>query len=297
MLCKNCKICGKLGRSYYERKYSSSELLKYFKIYYGIEHINILKDHLRDKDFSILKCSDCNFVWQKYIPSDEFSNILYEKIIDQELSFRKSKNLEKLLKNKIRFKYNAIYKLKNKKKLNVLDFGSGWGSWLLNLDQNKVNMFAFEISPTRKSYLVKNGVKVLDAQEINNYDNFFDYIRLEQVLEHIPNIKECMELIKKISNKNVLLEVGVPDGVKVIKDPKYITINKGPIQPLEHLNCFSNQSLKKFIKHYDFEPFTFRDILNLYFNKSILSYVGIKTFLKEIFDNFFSTNIKFKIKL
>lgn len=297
MLCKNCKICGKLGRPYYERKYSSSELLKYFEIYYGIEHINILKDHLRDKDFSILKCSDCNFVWQKYIPSDVFSNILYEKIIDQELSFRKSKNLEKLLKNKIRFKYNAIYKLKNKKKLNVLDFGSGWGSWLLNLDQNKVNMFAFEISPTRKNYLVKNGVNVLDAQEINNYDNFFDYIRLEQVLEHIPNIKECMELIKKISNKNVLLEVGVPDGLKVIKDPKYITINKGPIQPLEHLNCFSNQSLKKFIKHYDFEPYTFRDILNLYFNKSILSYVGIKTFLKEIFDNFFSTNIKFKIKL
>ena len=297
MLCENCKICGKLGRYYYEKKYSSSELLEYFKKYYGVEHINILKDHLKDKDFSILKCFDCNFVWQKYIPSDEFSNILYEKIIDQELSFRKSKNLEKLLKNKIRFKYNAVYKLKNKKKLNVLDFGSGWGSWLLNLDQNKANMFAFEISSTRKGYLIKNGVNVLDEQEINNYDNFFDYIRLEQVLEHIPDIKECMELIKKISNKNVLLEVGVPDGLKVIKDPKFITINKGPIQPLEHLNCFSNQSLKKFIKLYDFEPYTFKDILNLYLNKSILSLIGFKTFLKEIFDNFFSTTIKFRIKL
>ncbi len=297
MSCENCKICGKLGTSYFERKYSNSELLEFFEKFYGAQHINILKDYLKEKDFSILKCFDCNFIWQKFIPDDEFSDILYEKIIDKELSLKKSKNLEKLLKNKIKFKFNSVYKLKNKKKLNVLDFGAGWGSWLLNLDQNKANTFAFEISPTRKAYLIEKGVNVIDKQEINKYINFFDYIRLEQVLEHIPDINNCMELIKKLSKKNALLEVGVPNGFKEIKNSKFITINKGPIQPLEHLNCFSNQSLKKFIKLYNFEPYSFKDILNLYFNKSIFSIVGFKTFFKEIFDNFFSTTIKFKIKL
>ena len=137
-------------------------------------------------------------------------------------------------------------------------------------------------------------VNVLNDFEIQKYNNYFDYIRLEQVLEHLPDINSCMVLISKISNKNTILDIGVPNGKKQIEDSNYIVIKKGPIQPLEHLNCFSNKSLKKFITNYDFEPFYFKDILDVYFNKSTFSLLGFKILFREIFDNFFSTTIKFK---
>ena len=163
---ENCKICGKLGHHYFELKYSSVEIVEYFKSFYGVAHSDILNDYLRDKKFSILKCFDCNFIWQKFIPNEEFSNLLYEKIIDKDISFNKSKNLESLLKKKNKFKFNAVFNYFHKKKLNVLDFGAGWGSWLLSLDQNKANIFAYEISNTRKDYLIKNGINVLDENQI-----------------------------------------------------------------------------------------------------------------------------------
>ena len=161
----------------------------------------------------------------------------------------------------------------------------------------KVNRFAFEISPSRKSYLNHLGIKVLNDFNIKNYNNYFDYIRLEQVLEHIPDLNTCMILIKKLSKKNTILEVGVPDGKKLIQESKFITITKGPIQPLEHLNCFSNQSLKKFMMKYDFEPINFSDIFSLYFNKSLFTLTGVRILIIEVLNNFFSTTIKFKNKI
>lgn len=63
------------------------------------------------------------------------------------------------------------------------------------------------------------------------------------------------------------------------------------------MNCFSNQSLKKFMMKYDFEPINFSDILSLYFNKSLLTLTGFKILISEVLNNLFSTTIKFKNKI
>ena len=296
-LIKNCKICGKQGLQFFEKKYSLNEFNEFFENFYGPKHIDILKQYLKDDYFSILKCFDCNFIWQKFIPDEHFSNTLYEEVINKEQSLKKSKKLASLLLKRYQFNFNTIYNYLKKTKINVLDFGAGWGTWLTSLDNEKVNRFAFEISPSRKSHLNHLGIKVLNDLSIKNYDNYFDYIRLEQVLEHIPDLDTCMVLIKKLSKKNTILEVGVPDGKKLIKDSKFISITKGPIQPLEHLNCFSNQSLKKFMMKYNFEPINFSDILSLYFNKSLFTLTGVKILISEVLNNFFSTTIKFKNKI
>ena len=68
-----------------------------------------------------------------------------------------------------------------------------------------------------------------------------DYIRIEQVLEHIPDLKSCKKLIKNI--KKMLAWSWYQMGLKKFKNSKYIKIKKGPIQPLT-FKCFSNKSLK-----------------------------------------------------
>ena len=99
ILINNCKICGKKGHFFFEKKYSFNEFDEYFKNFYGIKYLEFIKEYLKDDFFSILKCYDCDFIWQKLIPDEEFSNILYEKIIDSAVSFEKSKNLQNLVNN------------------------------------------------------------------------------------------------------------------------------------------------------------------------------------------------------
>ena len=290
-------ICDEIGKEHFKKKFSDHEFKIFFSQFYGDKNYSILTEFLNKEEFVLLKCDKCEFVWQKFIPNDHFSNTLYEEVIDKEQSLKKSKKLASLLLKKYQFNFNAVYYYLKKKKLNVLDFGAGWGTWLTSLDNEKVNRFAFEISPSRKSYLNHLGIKVLNDFNIKNYNNYFDYIRLEQVLEHIPDLNTCMILIKKLSKKNTILEIGVPDGKKLIQESKFITITKGPIQPLEHLNCFSNQSLKKFMMKYDFEPINFSDIFSLYFNKSLFTLTGVRILIIEVLNNFFSTTIKFKNKI
>ena len=81
-------------------------------------------------------------------------------------------------------------------------------------------------------------------KKFDNYKYFFDIIRLEQVLEHIDNLEETLFLLKKFLKKGGIVTIGVPDGKYEIKN-NILKIEKGPIQPLEHLNCFSKKSLKK----------------------------------------------------
>ena len=102
ILINNCKICGKKGHFFFEKKYSFNEFDEYFKNFYGIKYLEFIKEYLKDDFFSILKCYDCDFIWQKLIPDEEFSNILYEKIIDSAVSFEKSKNLKNLVNRTIR---------------------------------------------------------------------------------------------------------------------------------------------------------------------------------------------------
>tara|TARA_B100001057_G_scaffold493954_1_gene589488 strand:- start:11647 stop:12552 length:906 start_codon:yes stop_codon:yes gene_type:complete len=292
----NCKICGKKGFLYFEKEYSNEELKNFFKNFYGNVYLDNINEYLKNQNYTLLKCSECSFIWQKFVPDEKFSNFLYEEIINKNFSLNKSINFEKISRKKNKYKFKAILDHFNKEKINILDFGAGWGSWLINLDKNKVNKFAYEISPSRKSYLTSNGIDVLNDDQILNYKNYFDYIRLEQVLEHIPDINKSMKLIKLISKKGCILEIGVPNGIKQIKNVASLEIVKGPIQPLEHLNCFTNKSLKKFIKMYNFEALKMINILNLYSYRSFGGVFNMKILIKEILDNTFSTSVKFRLK-
>ena len=92
--------------------------------------------------------------------------------------------------------------------------------------------------------------------------------------------------LSKIIKKGGVLYIGVPNGSSEINGNNII-IQKGSIQPLEHLNCFNNKSLKLITKKHGFRPMSTLEIF-----KNSLSYlnfnlISFKTFLK---DNFLSIN-------
>tara|TARA_Y100000816_G_scaffold287014_1_gene269043 strand:- start:9 stop:509 length:501 start_codon:yes stop_codon:yes gene_type:complete len=156
--------------------------------------------------------------------------------------------------------------------------------------------YAFELSSSRKKFLISNGINILDLDNLNLYENFFDYIRLDQVLEHLDEPNEVMKIIKKLGNKNCVIFVSVPDGSEIIENENLSSIEKGPVQPLEHLNCFSKHSLKKFLDIHGFRPLNLKEIITINIKDFGLDIVSLKSFFQDIKNYFFSTTIKFKLK-
>ena len=154
-----CKICNKKGIHKLKLKFSHKEILDFFTSEYDKNTSSILKKKIGHKNFVLLKCKECDFVWQKFTPNKIFYKNIYDKIINPNTSLDKSKritiNQKKIYKKEIIFYQNFF----NNKKLSVLDFGAGWGTWLLAIKSICPDIFAIELSSHRKRYLKKKKLK------------------------------------------------------------------------------------------------------------------------------------------
>tara|TARA_A100001015_G_scaffold52906_1_gene57976 strand:- start:4060 stop:4959 length:900 start_codon:yes stop_codon:yes gene_type:complete len=292
---ENCKICDQKGVIFFSKKYNDETLKSFFCSYYGQNKYEKLISKLENINYVLLTCNNCQFVWQKYSPINEFSNELYENIIDKSESFKKSN--QKFLKSRDRNKLeiDLIFEY-FKRNVKILDFGAGWGHWLKSNSNKMIDTFAFEVSSSRKKYLKENNLKILNLDDLQNYSGFFDYIRFDQVLEHLDNVNDVLSVLKKISNPKCILFVSVPDGSKVINTKKIDSIGKGPIQPLEHLNCFNRFSLKRLFEKHGFVQISLFETFLINLKNFRFNLRSIKLFLNDLKNHFFSTTIKFKIK-
>lgn len=293
----NCKICGKVGISIFFKKFNDELLKKFFIKYYGEKKYKNLKNDLKEINYELLKCDQCKFIWQKNTPAKNFSIDLYENIIDKIESLKKS---EKKFNNQKKNYHKEIKKIISnfrEKEINILDFGAGWGHWLMAGSSLPFNPFAFELSPSRIEFLLSNQIKILNFESISSYENSFHYIRLDQVLEHLDEPNQSLSIIKKLGKDNCIFFISVPDGSEIIKKKdKNFQIEKGPIQPLEHLNCFSKKSLKKILEINGFRPLKLGEIIMMNIRDFELDLVSFKSFMIDIKNFFFSTSIKFKLK-
>lgn len=281
-----CPICKKKGDVIFQKDFNDKKILKFFQQEYSSNATKFLKKKLENKKFVLLKCNFCQFVWQKNIPNKNFINEIYDKIIDKNKSLNKA--IIKLSKKQIRknnYEISFIKSFLNKNKLNILDFGAGWGDWLKSLEDRNVKRYGFEISFHRKKYLKSMDIKVLDDKNLVKFSNFFDYIRLEQVLEHVDDLNLTVKTLSKIIKKGGILFIGVPNGKEEINNN--IIVKKGPIQPLEHLNCFNRKSLSLLAKKYGFRCVGRYETLINSFSYLNLSFSSFKAFL---LDNLLSTN-------
>ena len=287
----NCKICSSKGIELFKIKFDNNKILNFFNSEYDKKISKFLKKKIGKENFILKKCYNCQFIWQKNVPQKFFLKQLYDKIIDPIDSLKKSKDMnisqKKYIENEIAFFQNFHFK----NNLNVLDFGAGWGTWLLNIKTNCQNIFATELSTIRKRHLIKNNIKVINLKD-KKYNNYFHVVRLEQVLEHVVDLKDIILNLKRIIKKGGVLSIGVPNGQYEIKK-EIIKLKKGPIQPLEHLNCFNNKSLKILFKKNGFKSMSIFKIVTTFFRAKRFDYHYIRYILGLIKNSFFSTKIYF----
>ena len=159
-----------------------------------------------------------------------------------------------------------IFKFIKKKKLNILDFGSGSGVNLKMLSKyGKVNIY--EPHRKTKNYLKKNYKNKKKFKVLNHINNNkFDLIILADVLEHLKNDKKELLKLKKCLNKKGLILITVPAY-------KFLFSKKDEI--LGHYRRYNKEEIKKLFKN-------FNPIKLTYFNFLLFIPISISIIILKI---------------
>jgi len=230
----SCPLCNSNDIVNY-KKIRSSELEKFITDYYNKESYIKLKPFL-DEFINYMKCNNCNLIFQQNILDDDGMAILYEEAIDSEQSLQKRLNfsLQQNFKSIVFFK-NILRNIHKKpSQIRVVDFGMGFGQNLCQLKAlGCINSYGIELSENRIKY-AKENFGVLTFDNLNSFnDESIDLLIANQVLEHIPNLREVLDTIEKKISKGGFVLIAVPNG----EQNKNI-LSKGPFHPLEHINTF-----------------------------------------------------------
>jgi SAM-dependent methyltransferase len=263
-----CPCCGSSNSSTLLSISYNDEALKEYLINFYAPQGYIDLCYLENEEYVLNECLNCKLVFQKYVPNDELMYILYEKWINPDLAYENGK--------KRSFEYNKnqaaelldiiSYFSVNPIELNFLDFGMGWGQWLLLAKAMGVNVYGMELSEKRLEMARKNNIEVIDWDNKQNVK--FDFINTEQVFEHLTNPKDTLLHLKKFLSPNGVIKISVPVGQFVKDSIKKLDWNldrndansMNCISPLEHINCYKYESIIELGRQADLIPvFTIRN--------------------------------------
>ncbi|MFD2916263.1 class I SAM-dependent methyltransferase [Psychroserpens luteus] len=257
----SCPVCDSSNiKNKYCESYESEEIKTYLDNFYipqgGVEH-----EFLKETDYSLMFCSNCDLVFQENIPNNDLMFRLYEKWIKADVILKQQKEFPLWYYETYANQMVDIISFfkKQPSDLKLLDFGMGWGKWCLMAKAFGCNVFGLELSEARITYAQKNGIIVLSEAELSNHE--FDYINTDQVFEHIPNPKETLQVLLKILKPNGVIKISVPDGNAIDEVLKHMNWNakKGELNslnavaPLEHINCFKTKTILTLAKQFDLQ--------------------------------------------
>jgi 2-polyprenyl-3-methyl-5-hydroxy-6-metoxy-1,4-benzoquinol methylase len=136
----------------------------------------------------------------------------------------------------------------------LLDFGCGWGEFPALANLLGFEAYGVDRSPARQETSRGRGAVVfpdLDAVA-EAVGQGFHAITLFQVLEHVEEPLELLVALHERMVPGAVLVLEVPDcqGVEGLKSRS----DYFKIHPLEHINCFTSESLRKIARRAGFRP-------------------------------------------
>ena len=244
-----CPVCSsKKLTSVYSSEFTENGVRKYLLMAYGqAKSFDI--QHLKNAKYSLLKCEDCDLIFQEYIPSPKFMSQLYgnwtSDIIKSPQQYRLS--------------YYSIYSQdilqilaylgKPPANLKVLDFGMGWGRWALMAKAFGCEVYGVDLSDRCVEYAKANGINTIRWHDIPNYK--FDFINTDQVFEHLAEPVSILTQLERSLQTDGVIKICVPNsfgmryrlGHMDWSAPKGSVKSLNPVAPLEHINCFYRKSM------------------------------------------------------
>ena len=247
------------------------------------------------REFNVVKCAVCDFVYINPRYSEKENIELYEEsyFTDQvkDLSGKVRSFIDdredKINDHRIEWGFLKKYKRGGR----ILDFGSGPGFFLDSLDGNwekyAVDTSNFSISNIQDPTINKFRGTLFEA---GYEDNFFDAIYIGNTLDRLTNLSETLSELRRVLNVNgVILAVTPNIGslcARIFKERYRLLYSN-------HLVYFSTETLKKFFSQ---SGFRLLDVKYPYCGTSFFSYsgffLGTGKILLQVFSNMFKVPIK-----
>lgn len=135
----------------------------------------------------------------------------------------------------------------NTEKISILDIGCGTGDFLNEAKKQGWKIFGYE--PNEKARTIAENKNINLIEDLNNYsDEKFDVITMWHVLEHVPDLDNQINQIKKLLKPEGLLIIAVPNFKSF--DAKYYKSNWAAFDVPRHLWHFSKKSIKLIFQNY-----------------------------------------------
>lgn len=263
----NCPVCySEKSITLINKPYKEKSIFNFLKTYYKGR---IKKEILGKSNYILMRCQNCSLIYQKEILDENGMSILYEKFIDAKESLNKRENakisyFQSLLKDSyLSFKICQKKFNLRPKELNLLDFGMGWGHWLIAAKSLGLNAYGSEISEKRLEFAKSNGLKVIDPFD-SKYENYFHFINTDQVFEHLPDPNYILSNLVKTLKNGGIIKIFVPPQTNSYIRLKFLKEKWSPMKdcfhPLEHINSFNYRSLINLTKKYNLFPLKTHDL-------------------------------------
>lgn len=224
----NCNLCG------------GKNLIKF------LDNVRYFEN---DIDFSLIKCKKCRLVFLNPRPTKEDIGKFYksESYWGLDLKNKINKKSPSRERNKI---YKPIYELiKDTNKKRILDIGAGIGLFLSEYKKRGWDIEGIEYSLDAVNFAKRNygiNLKPGDFLDIKSGENKYDYVVINNVLEHLHKPLETLMKANQILYENGKLIIAVPNidslGFKIFNKNWY------PLQPPIHLYYFSPETIGKMLK-------------------------------------------------
>ena len=221
----------------------------------SINNSTLLTDKIRfNQRARILQCKNCSLVYLDR-NSVKFPDQFYEKEYHQTyLTHIEPDALDpKKYFNKM-LKVTKIWSDKCKKKLNgneiILDVGCSTGHFIKNIETNAKKVFGYELSEKEVNFCKKELKLDVDNVPIHKKfkENYFDFITMIFVLEHISDPVGFLNYLKKFLKPKGKFIILVPNINDALLNFYNIPVFKNFYYCMEHLFYYSPQTIKNLFK-------------------------------------------------
>jgi SAM-dependent methyltransferase len=222
-------------------------------------HVGHILDSINE--YNIIECKKCQFKHAVPIPTEkELLNFYTNEFYSIEKPLFIERMTEDLDWWNLCYddRYNFIEQQLPNDRRSILDIGSGPGFFLKRGQERGWDTLGVEPSHQAHEY----STKVLDLNVENGFFNSdmcgrlkdFDVIHMSEVLEHIPNPEDLLELVYNQLSSGGLLCIAVPNDYSPLQTAASRTLGHKSwwIGPPQHINYFNFTSLEKLLTNFGF---------------------------------------------
>jgi 2-polyprenyl-3-methyl-5-hydroxy-6-metoxy-1,4-benzoquinol methylase len=212
--------------------------------------------HGSQNDYDVIDCLECGFKHVVPIPTASFLEDYYKNNFVNnrpEGFFKKIEEDEAWWKISYAEKYDMFEKHINKSHPSILDIGSGLGYFLKDGKERGWQVTGIDPSIESCEYSKSIGVDVVNEYlDEHNYGNLgkFDVVHMHNVIEHLPDPQQMINIALKLLNPNGLICIVSPNDYNPLQLAfvKANNKNKWWIVTPEHINYFSFSSIRKLLE-------------------------------------------------